>query len=83
LSCGLSYFETPNIYPKTEIILNDIVAIGIEEGPVLFQMTAKVIVQALHKGKACNGKACKDKSFKANACKGMACKGMACKGNAS
>jgi hypothetical protein len=50
-------------------------ALGIEEGPVLFQMTTKLIVQALHKGKACNGKACKDKSFKDNACKGMACKG--------
>jgi hypothetical protein len=59
-----------------EIILNAIVAMGIEEGPVLFQMTAKVIVQVLPKGKA-NGKACKDKSVKANACKGMACKGKA------
>jgi hypothetical protein len=62
--------------------LNDIVAMGIEEGPVLFQMTAKVIVQALHKGnacngKACNGKACNDNSFKDNACKGMAFKGKA------
>jgi hypothetical protein len=57
--------------------LNAIVAIGIEEGPVLFQMTAKVIVQALHKGNACNGRACKDKSLKDTACKGMACKGRA------
>jgi hypothetical protein len=57
--------------------LNDIVAIGIEEGPVLFQMTAKVIVQALHKGKACNGSACKVKSLKDTVCKGMACKGNA------
>jgi hypothetical protein len=55
--------------------LNDIVAMGIEEEPVLFQMTAKVIVQALHKGRACNGKACKDKALKDTACKGMACKG--------
>jgi hypothetical protein len=31
---------------------------------VLFQMTAKVMVQALHKGKAWNGKACKYTSFK-------------------
>jgi hypothetical protein len=54
-----------------ESILNDIVVMGIEEGPVLFQMTAKVIVQALRKGKACDGKACNDKSFKDNACKGM------------
>jgi hypothetical protein len=38
-------------------ILNDIVVMGIEEGPVLFQMTEKVIVQALRKGKACDGKA--------------------------
>jgi hypothetical protein len=28
-----------------ESILNAIVAMGIEEGPVLFQMTAKVIVK--------------------------------------
>jgi hypothetical protein len=48
---------------------------GIEEGPVLFQMTAKVIVQALRKGKACNGKAWTGNSFKDNACKGMECKG--------
>jgi hypothetical protein len=60
-----------------ESILNSIVVVGIEEGSVLFQMTAKVIVQALHKGKAYNGKACKDKQFKANACKGMSCKGKA------
>jgi hypothetical protein len=51
-----------------EIILNDIVVMGIEEGP---------IVQALRKGKACDGKACKDKLFKANVYKGMACKGNA------
>jgi hypothetical protein len=57
-----------------EIILNDIAVTGVEEGPVLFQMTAKVIVQALRKGKACDGKACRDKSFKDNACKCMACK---------
>jgi hypothetical protein len=57
-----------------ENILNAIVVMGIEEGSVLFQMTAKVIVQALRKGKACDGKACKDKSCKANACKGVACK---------
>jgi hypothetical protein len=60
-----------------ESIFNDIVAIGIEQGPVLFQMTEKVMMQALHKGKACNGKACKDKAFKANACKGTVCKGNA------
>jgi hypothetical protein len=42
-----------------EIILNDIVAIGVEEGPVLFQMTAKVAVQALRKGKTCKGDPCK------------------------
>jgi hypothetical protein len=41
--------------------LNAIVVMGIEEGPVLFQMTAKVIVQALLKGKACDDKACYDK----------------------
>jgi hypothetical protein len=58
-----------------ESILNAIVVMRVEEGPVLFQMTAKVIVQALRKGKACDGKACKDKSRKANACKGMTCKG--------
>jgi hypothetical protein len=57
--------------------LNAIVAMGIEEGPVLFQMTAKVIVQVLHKGKGCNGKACKDRSLKGTACKGMTCKGKA------
>jgi hypothetical protein len=55
-----------------EIILNDIVAMGIEEGPMIFQITAKVIVQALRKCKACYGKACKDKSFNANTCKGKA-----------
>jgi hypothetical protein len=60
-----------------EIILNAIVAMGIKEGPVHFQMTEKMMVQALRKGKACNGKACKDKSFKANTCKGTACKGKA------
>jgi hypothetical protein len=60
-----------------ESILNAIVAIGVEDGPVLFQMTANLMVQALRKGKACNGKACKDKSFKANACKGTTCKGKA------
>jgi hypothetical protein len=58
-----------------EIIFNAAVAMGIEEGPVIFQMTAKVMVQALHKGKACTDKACKDKSFNANACKGPVCKG--------
>jgi hypothetical protein len=60
-----------------ESIRNAIVVMGIEEGPVLFQMTAKVIVQELRKGKACDGKEWKDKYFKANACKGMACKGNA------
>jgi hypothetical protein len=60
-----------------ESILNDIVVMGIEEGPVPFKMTAKIMVQALCKGKACNGKACKDKSFKANTCKDTACKGNA------
>jgi hypothetical protein len=48
-----------------ESILNASVAMGIEEGPVLFQMTAKLMVQALCKGKECSGKACKDKKFKA------------------
>jgi hypothetical protein len=57
--------------------LNAVVAMGIEEVPVFFQMTAKVIVQALHKGKAFNGKACKDKSLKDTLCKGMVCKGKA------
>jgi hypothetical protein len=33
-----------------ESILNDIVTMGIEEGPVLFQMTAKLIVKALRSG---------------------------------
>jgi hypothetical protein len=47
---------------------------GIQEGSVLFQMAAKVIVQALHKGKACNGKACKYKSLNDTVIKGMACK---------
>jgi hypothetical protein len=51
-----------------ESILNAIVVMGIEEGH---------IVQALHKGKACDGKACKDKPFKANACKGLAYNGNA------
>jgi hypothetical protein len=58
-----------------ESILNAIVAMGIEEGTVSFQMTAKMMVQALLKGKTCTGKACKDKSFKANTFKGTACKG--------
>jgi hypothetical protein len=60
-----------------ESILNAIVTMGIEEGPVLFQMTAKVIVQALRKGKAFYVKACKDTSLKSNACKGVVCKGKA------
>jgi hypothetical protein len=60
-----------------ESIFNAIVAMGIEEGSVPFQMAAHMIVHALRKGKACNGKACKDKSFKANTCKGTACKGDA------
>jgi hypothetical protein len=38
-----------------EGVLNDIVAMGIEEGHVIFQMTANVMVQALRKGKAYNG----------------------------
>jgi hypothetical protein len=46
----------------------------IEEGDVLFQMTAKVMVQSLRKGKKCNDKTWKVKSWKANACKGTACK---------
>jgi hypothetical protein len=54
--------------------LNAIFAMGIEEGLVHFQMTAKVIVQALHKGKACNGKECEDNSLKYTACKGMSYK---------
>jgi hypothetical protein len=59
-----------------ESILNAIVAMGIEDGPVPFQMTVKMMVQSLRKGKACNGngKACKDKSFKANTCKGASYK---------
>jgi hypothetical protein len=44
-----------------ESILNDIVAMGIEEGPVIFQMTEKVVVQALRKGKTCKGNLCKGK----------------------
>jgi hypothetical protein len=44
-----------------ESILNDICAMGIEEGPVLFQMTAKVVVQELRKGKTCKGNVCNDK----------------------
>jgi hypothetical protein len=58
-----------------ESILNDIFVMVIEEGLVLFQMTAKVMVQAIRKGKAYNGKTWKVKSCKANACKGMVCKG--------
>jgi hypothetical protein len=60
-----------------ESVWNVIVVVGIEEGPVLFQMTANVIVQALCKGKACDGKAWKDKYFKANACKCVVCKSNA------
>jgi hypothetical protein len=39
-----------------ESILNDIVVVGVEEGPAIFQMTANVMVQSLRKDKACNGK---------------------------
>jgi hypothetical protein len=46
---------------EMESTLNAIVAMGIAEGPVYFQMTATVMVQSLRKGKACGGKACKDK----------------------
>jgi hypothetical protein len=60
-----------------ESILNAIVAMEIEEGSVLFQMTAKEMVQALRKGKTCNGNACNDTSFKANTCKGITYKGKA------
>jgi hypothetical protein len=60
-----------------ESVWNAIVVMGIEEGPVLFQMTAKVIVQALRKDKECDGEAWKDNYFKANACKGMVCKSNA------
>jgi hypothetical protein len=60
-----------------ESINNAIIVMGIKEGPVLFQITAKVIVQALRKGKACDGNAWKDNYFKANACKGMVCNGNA------
>jgi hypothetical protein len=56
-----------------ESIVNAIVAMEIEEGHVPFQMTEKVMVQALRKCKAYNGNACKDKSFKVNTCKGTAC----------
>jgi hypothetical protein len=55
-----------------ESILKAIVAMGIEEGPVLFHMTAKVIVQSL-----CKVKEFKDESFKVNACKGKPCNGEA------
>jgi hypothetical protein len=47
-----------------ESILNAIVAMGVEEGPVLFQMTTKVVVQELRKGNTCNGKVCKGKELK-------------------
>jgi hypothetical protein len=57
--------------------VNAIVAMGIEEGPVFFQMTAKVMAQALRKCGACNGKTFKDKSVKANAYKGAVYKGNA------
>jgi hypothetical protein len=60
-----------------ESILSDIVSMGIEEGPVFFRMTAKVLVQVLLKGKAFNGKTLKVKSCEANACKGTASKGKA------
>jgi hypothetical protein len=48
-----------------ESIFNDIVAMGVEQGPVLFQMTAKVAVQELRKGKTCKGNVCKGKELKA------------------
>jgi hypothetical protein len=44
-----------------ESILNAIVAMGIEERAVLFQMTAKVVVPELRKGKTCKGNVCKGK----------------------
>jgi hypothetical protein len=44
-----------------EIILNAILAMGIEEGPVLFLMTSKVTVQSLCKGKTCKVNVCKGK----------------------
>jgi hypothetical protein len=44
-----------------ETILNGIIAMGIEDGPVIFQMTAPVMVQVLRKGNACIGKACNEK----------------------
>jgi hypothetical protein len=48
-----------------ESIFNAIVAMGIEEGPVLFQMTTKVIVQSLRKGKTCKGNVYNGKEVKA------------------
>jgi hypothetical protein len=44
-----------------ESILNDIVAMVIEEGPVLFQMTTRVVLQEFGKGKTRNGNLCKGK----------------------
>jgi hypothetical protein len=44
-----------------ERILNAIAGMGIEEGAVLFQMTAKVVVQELRKGKTYKGNVCKGK----------------------
>jgi hypothetical protein len=56
-------------------ILNNIAVMGVDQGPVLFHTTAKVMVQALRKGKTCNGKTWEVKSCNANACKGTACAG--------
>jgi hypothetical protein len=55
-----------------ESILNAIVAMGIKEGPLLFQITAQVIGRALRKGKTCEVDACKGKACNSNACKGKA-----------
>jgi hypothetical protein len=41
--------------------LNALLTMVIEEGPVLFQITSKLTVQALRKGKTCKGNVCKGK----------------------
>jgi hypothetical protein len=58
-----------------ESMLNAIITMEVKEGPVLFRITAKVMVQALRKGNVCKGNACKDKSFKDDVCRDTACKG--------
>jgi hypothetical protein len=74
---ALRIIMTSNVFTFGDTFWKQFKGTAMGKGPVIFQMTAKVIVQALRKGKACDDKAWKYNYFKDNTCKGMACKGNA------